>query len=902
MRKFPINCKKGSLKLVLVALMLFCSAGKSYCATATWLGPVVLFIHTGGSGDWNTGGNWSTGAVPTAGDDVVINELLLGFTISLSNTANAKSITVNSTAGLLGGVTINTSGNALTVANSLNVGAVSVLLATSLTITGSGAVTLNNAINAYPSVNLTFNSGTNVTISSATVTSYNNSTINCGGTLTATASTFNISGNNCGIANTGTFNLGTASTINLTGTSAYVSNTGGTFTLLSDATGSATIGPISSGATGFSGQYSVQRFFTGGSTYSNGRWVYRNYRLVSSPVNAGLVSGNYPYTLNYIAASAIVSGAKSSFGTLGGNPTLYAYSEDYTPSNANYTGGNFKGITDISTLTSPYTLSITSNGSSKAMYVGNGFMFFFRGDKTHFIGTSPGKTTYPYVAPESVVFTATGFLNQGSYAVNNWQTGSGLLYTTVTTPSPGNAAIQGWNMVGNPYACTIDWETVNSGGITAVHVNPTIYILNPVTNQYNSYSSSTHVGSATTFSGKIASGEGFLAQANNTSPTLTFNESAKSPATQLTVAAGTLMMGMPAGQDITRKLLRLRLSIDSLNYDDMVIGFKSSASAKYNVMEDSKYLSGLSAPEGLASFSADSVPVALTVNFLSLPKQTEQIIRLKTTAINNGRLTLTRTQLDSLPKLYEIWLMDGYKNDSLDLRNNNAYAFDIDRNDTTSFGNNRFRIIIRQNKALGVHLLDFTAVKATDGVPITWKTENEENYTNFTVERSTDNGVTFDVLGGFVSNSQHEYTFLDASPVKTVDLYRLKLEDLNGAISYSNVITIVYDPSKQVIAGTTIDIYPNPAIGVINLAIKQQGPSATNLTGIQSLSKRSPASVQTMYTIKIVNVTGAIIKSATSPRPYWQGDVSDFLPGTYIIQVVNSKDKSLVGKTTFVKL
>ncbi|MDB5090551.1 MAG: type sorting protein, partial [Mucilaginibacter sp.] len=307
MRKFRTICRSGVLKPVLVGLILLCSVGKA-CATNNWLGGTVLGLHLGGSGDWNTAGNWSNGNVPTTSDDVVISELLAGFTISLSGPATAKSISINTTIALLTGVVINTSGQTLTVANSLNVGAVSILLATPLTITGSGAVTLNNAINVYPYANLTFSSGTNVTISGATVTCYNNSTINCNGTLSANSSIFNISGSNSGIANTGTFNLGTASTINLTGTSASVSNTG-TFTLLSNVTGSATIGPISSGTTGFSGQYSVQRFFTGGSTYSNGRWVYRNYRLMSSPVNAGLVSGNYPYTLNYVAASAIVSGA-----------------------------------------------------------------------------------------------------------------------------------------------------------------------------------------------------------------------------------------------------------------------------------------------------------------------------------------------------------------------------------------------------------------------------------------------------------------------------------------------------------------------------------------------------------------------------------------------------------------
>jgi trimeric autotransporter adhesin len=56
------------------------------------------------------------------------------------------------------------------------------------------------------------------------------------------------------------------------------------------------------------------------------------------------------------------------------------------------------------------------------------------------------------------------------------------------------------------------------------------------------------------------------------------------------------------------------------------------------------------------------------------------------------------------------------------------------------------------------------------------------------------------------------------------------------------------------------------------------------------------------YSIKIINVSGAIIQSATSSQQTWQGDVSALQPGTYVLQVLNNKDKSVVGKTTFVKL
>ncbi|MEO6630510.1 MAG: T9SS type A sorting domain-containing protein, partial [Mucilaginibacter sp.] len=78
---------------------------------------------------------------------------------------------------------------------------------------------------------------------------------------------------------------------------------------------------------------------------------------------------------------------------------------------------------------------------------------------------------------------------------------------------------------------------------------------------------------------------------------------------------------------------------------------------------------------------------------------------------------------------------------------------------------------------------------------------------------------------------------------------------------------------------------------------------ANLLSGIQSINKNpSLAASNQSYAIKIVNITGSVVKSATSAQPNWQDDVGTLQPGTYIIQVVNNNDKSVVGKTTFVKM
>ncbi|WP_096356460.1 T9SS type A sorting domain-containing protein [Mucilaginibacter gotjawali] len=61
-------------------------------------------------------------------------------------------------------------------------------------------------------------------------------------------------------------------------------------------------------------------------------------------------------------------------------------------------------------------------------------------------------------------------------------------------------------------------------------------------------------------------------------------------------------------------------------------------------------------------------------------------------------------------------------------------------------------------------------------------------------------------------------------------------------------------------------------------------------------------SISQAYDIKIISTAGALIKTTTTTSASWQDNVSNLTPGTYIIQVVNNKDKSLVGKSTFVKM
>jgi hypothetical protein len=903
------------------------AATSSFTLTAS-----ILNIAAGGS--ITNSGTFTTSSVSkvnlNGNPASITNNLSSIFTATSTNFVMVAGSSITNTGGTVNMTadTINASGNPATITNQ-NSGAI------------TGTFTMSNTAAIF--------TGTGVIVNSGTFTVYNNSSINMTSASTSSSITntgtfyagtsgspciITLNGNQPKITNSSFFFVGSTSIIYPTSTSTVVTNNSpGVFTLQSDASGSAAIGAVPVGANpspSLVGTYNVERYFQGGAMIANGRYVYRNYRIISSPVNTGTAS--LIYALNYIVGAtagltttassttnAFVTGAAGG-NTTAGNPSLYLYRESIVPSNATFTSGNFIGITSI---TLPTALHTSDGGTTNSIPIGNGVFFFFRGAATNWAA----RTTYPFIAPENVTLTSTGSLNQGQVTVKDWyNTGSSTLGYTVTGVGTGantNTAVRGFNMVGNPYPCSIDWNTAFSGtGITRTNVNPTIWVYNPVTNQYDTYittSSSTGtsngggtdgLGFATNI---VASGQGFFVQANSGgAATLVFNEAAKSATSQST--GSNLLMGTPAPQAVAQ-LLRLKLSLDSINHDEIAIGFNSTASANYNGAEDAVYLPGINAPEGLSSFSSDNVQLA--INYLPLPKQAQQVIRLNVQARKTGTYTLQRTTLTAIPQIYDIWLVDNYKKDSLDIRKYTGYAFDVDLADTNSFGSNRFWLVIRQNPALGVHLLNFTAKKAVSGAQTAWKTENEQNYTNFTVERSTNNGVTFTVLGGFTSGAQGTYSFLDKNPPDSTDQYRLKLVDLNGTISYSDMATLMYSNSSGSIAANNISVYPNPANSVINLAIKggaapisvQPVSPTPNLSALQAVNS-SPSLAATivqdngtaMYSIKIISITGAVIKTATSAQPNWQDNVSDLLPGTYIIQVTNNANKSIIGQSTFIKL
>lgn len=321
--------------------------------------------------------------------------------------------------------------------------------------------------------------------------------------------------------------------------------------------------------------------------------------------------------------------------------------------------------------------------------------------------------------------------------------------------------------------------------------------------------------------------------------------------------------------------LRLQMAMDSINTDDMLIMFKDNAKMTYNGNEDAYYLQGYG-EVSLYSYSQDNVPLA--INVIPLPKNSAEAVGLYVSAKNDGAYKLNLTELQNIPPLYDIWLFDEYKKDSVNIRVNKTYSFNIYKNNPASYGGKRFALVIRQNITNAYHLISFTATKlpGEKQVQLAWKTADELGNINFTVERSTDRGTNYKAIGSILASGKDEYELMDNDPLTGENLYRLK-EETGGKTVYSNAATIIFSSQG-------ISIYPNPVNNRISFSIISGSTNAQT------------------YKIEFMNSTGLIVKEVISADPQWQGSVNNLLPGIYMVHVLNSKSSDPIGSVKFMKL
>jgi len=847
-------------------------------------------------------------------------------TLSLTSVGNFYGIITTSSSG-----TVTASASTINIAQSdgiTNNGHFSATTGTQIKISAqsgflanSGTFSLDASTVSMPSgntMNITNNSGGVFTAndnSTITYSGYQNYIKNAGTFNAGTSASpciINISGQGnstgslaCSIYNTGIFNLGSTSVINATGTDSsnpnVVYNNGGTFTLMSDASGSATIGTLGAGAS-FQGVFNVQRFITGGAA------SYRNYRLLSCPVNKTQYTpgSSNVIDLSYLGQSitvpstfngAYIAGPGSGFGSTPlhttPNPIIYLYQESILPGakyNSSFTSGKNVGIYSIGTNTvttiSTALAGTTTSDNSSGVKIppGNGYILYY-------IGSNQRTSTSASINPDNSIITATGYINQGTVPLYMW----GLTPATSLTNTTGTGSRSvGVTEVGNPYPSTIDLHQVYSDNSSSI--GSTFYELDGVNQQFDTYNAVTGTSGTTPFR-YIASGQGFYTVASANGSTLTFKEDQKTASTTApvfpsasllsvlpnkgmvtdAVTLGTRTDALPLSVTPTVEApagLHLKLEEDSVIYDEIGIYFSNAWSDKFD-NNDSFDLDGLNPQVYLSSFTSDSVRTS--INALSSYTSGKRV-KLYVRAVADGSYTLSIEDFAHIDtSLYNVYLVDNLQNDSVNMVTTKSYTFGLVAADTSAFSN-RFVIAVELKTLPPYQLANFSGQKVTTGVQLNWKAYNTGSYTGFVLQKlGADNN--YSALYTTQSDSAVNYSYVDQHPVLGNNVYRLQQSDITGKITYSAPVTIGYNSTSP---NSVLNVYPNPATTIVNVSLTSSTTDAT-------------------YTADIYNASGSIVGHQAVTGGKFTQDVSAYKLGVYIIQLKDNNG-NLLGTSKFVKV
>jgi len=191
--------------------------------------------------------------------------------------------------------------------------------------------------------------------------------------------------------------------------------------------------------------------------------------------------------------------------------------------------------------------------------------------------------------------------------------------------------------------------------------------------------------------------------------------------------------------------------------------------------------------------------------------------------------------------------------------------FEVTNATLSNIGSGGCTLVPITETALPVKLINFDASYNKPNVTLNWSTAQENNFSHFILEQSTD-GSNFNqvalIFGAGESDSKKDYSYIDRNLTgrKGLIYYRLKSVDIDSKLSYSSIRIIRLDNELQNIVITT---FPNPAINELKITIPAswQGKKATyevvNVNGQVSKKVETGSSSQT-ETLNVSNLNSGL--------------------------------------------
>jgi hypothetical protein len=179
---------------------------------------------------------------------------------------------------------------------------------------------------------------------------------------------------------------------------------------------------------------------------------------------------------------------------------------------------------------------------------------------------------------------------------------------------------------------------------------------------------------------------------------------------------------------------------------------------------------------------------------------------------------------------------------------------------------------------LPINLLSFSVLSNKGGVQLNWATTSEEFAKGFELERAIGSQEKFrfmtfmssKAING-MSQSRLNYSYNDLNPEQgKINYYRIKLVDIDGASSYTEVKSIYYSQ-----AANEPNIYPNPSNGFVSVMVKSAGK----------------------YEVYIYDNTGREIKRVDCSENKFDR-INGLKPGFYTVKFIDTVN----GSTSFRRL
>ncbi|HRG11034.1 MAG TPA: hypothetical protein PLJ08_20850, partial [Cyclobacteriaceae bacterium] len=380
------------------------------------------------------------------------------------------------------------------------------------------------------------------------------------------------------------------------------------------------------------GNVTVQRFMS-----IEGANSGRIYRYISSPVQTADVA----QIQNFIPVTGSFTGTSTCTGC-GSNQSMFLYNENVI------TDVNSSGANDADDGYGDFPAS----ANTETLTPGRGYTIFVRANVPP-VSTS-GSALWEVRAP----------INRGTVNFNS----------LVSFTSSGVLANDGWNLVGNPYPSTIDWDAAT--GWTRTNVTNAIYLRD---NGQVSPVYATYVGGVGTNGGSryIPMGQAFFIKSNGGAINFQSNENVKVAGTQ-----GTFIR-----EGAVSDVIRIALKKDNLK-DETVIRFSAEATDGYDQNLDAYKLPNsifnLASVGGASKFAINAIPYG----------GCSSTVQLNISNAAPGSYQLMFTDLQSFSSVPQVRLLDNFTGSSTSITNDGMYSFSVTA-DPASYGN-RFSILVDQ--------------------------------------------------------------------------------------------------------------------------------------------------------------------------------------------------------------